>query len=103
MIANVQRTNQSVVQVDSLIGVGVTLTLTVRLVTNVATMSALLLSVLVMLTARMGSVMLTTLLTIWSASIVRMDTVNLDALTTLIAPKDTSAMLISAQLMKGRL
>merc|ERR1712154_76305 len=102
MIANVQRTNQSVVQVDSLIGVGVTLTLTARLVTNVATMSALLLSVLVMLTARMESVMLTTLQTIWSVSIVRMEIAFQAVWIQATALTDTSATLIFVLLMKER-
>ena len=78
MMGSVQRTNQSVEQVDNLTGVAAMLTLTAWLVTNVVTMSAsLLMSVLEMMIVRMVSVMSTTLLTILSANIVKMGNANL--------------------------
>merc|ERR1719320_1993966 len=102
MMGSVQRTNQSVEQVDNLTGVAAMLTLTAWLVTNVVTMSAsLLMSVLEMI-VRMVSVMSTTLLTILSANIVKMGNANLAVLTPVTALMGTSAMLISAQLMRAR-
>ena len=117
MMGSVQRTNQSVELVDNLTGVDAMLTLTARLVTSVVTMSASLLSALEMLTARMVSVMSTILLTILSVSIVRLATVfqvgrfeklgfltkfSQAVLTPVTALMGTSAMLISAQLMRAR-
>merc|ERR1719317_759215 len=103
MMGSVQRTNQYVELVDNLTGVDAMLTLTARLVTNVVTMSASLLSALEMMIVRMVSVMSTILLTILSVSIVRLATVFQAVLTPVTALMGTSAMLISAQLMRARL
>merc|ERR1719193_2786563 len=103
MMESVRRTNQSVELVDSRTGVDATLTLTARLVTSVVTTSAsLLMSVPGMLTVRMVSVMLTILLTILNVNFVKMENANLAVLTAVTALMVTSAMLISAQLMKAR-
>merc|ERR1712013_732863 len=97
------KANLSVEQVDNLTGVDAMLTLTAWLGTNVVTMSAsLLMSVLEMMIVRMVSVMSTTLLTILSANIVKMGNANLAVLTPVTALMGTSAMLISAQLMRAR-
>merc|ERR1712123_144345 len=64
MMANVLKTNQSVALAVNPTDVDAMLTPTARLATSVATMNALLLSALTMLTVRMESVMSTTHLTI---------------------------------------